>query len=208
MSEGATEGHSAPPNHLGTNVPSGDLDEKKDYNAADPPKKQPGEEDDEEEEDMDALIEELESQDAAADMEEEETTQPGGAKPVPEDLLQTDTRTGLSNDEVLKRRKKFGLNQMKEEKENLILKFLGFFIGPIQFVMEVSWSPKFIATRSASSTLDLRPSANASFSHRLPLFSPQVSKIGSTLVSFARFCCLTPLSVSSKNFRPVPLSRS
>jgi hypothetical protein len=25
-----------------------------------------------------------------------------------------------------------------EEKENLILKFLGFFIGPIQFVMEVS----------------------------------------------------------------------
>jgi hypothetical protein len=27
---------------------------------------------------------------------------------------------------------------MKEEKENLILKFLGFFVGPIQFVMEVS----------------------------------------------------------------------
>jgi hypothetical protein len=27
---------------------------------------------------------------------------------------------------------------MKEEKENLILKFLGYFIGPIQFVMEVS----------------------------------------------------------------------
>lgn len=27
---------------------------------------------------------------------------------------------------------------MKEEKENLILKFLGFFIGPIQFVMEAA----------------------------------------------------------------------
>jgi len=27
---------------------------------------------------------------------------------------------------------------MKEEKENLILKFLGYFVGPIQFVMEVS----------------------------------------------------------------------
>jgi hypothetical protein len=26
---------------------------------------------------------------------------------------------------------------MKEEKENLFLKFLGYFIGPIQFVMEV-----------------------------------------------------------------------
>lgn len=29
---------------------------------------------------------------------------------------------------------------MKEEKENMILKFLGFFVGPIQFVMEVSSS--------------------------------------------------------------------
>ena len=28
---------------------------------------------------------------------------------------------------------------MKEEKENLILKFFGFFVGPIQFVMEVSF---------------------------------------------------------------------
>jgi hypothetical protein len=27
------------------------------------------------------------------------------------------------------------MNQMKEEKENLILKFFGYFVGPIQFVM-------------------------------------------------------------------------
>ena len=27
---------------------------------------------------------------------------------------------------------------MKEEKENLILKFLGYFVGPIQFVMEAA----------------------------------------------------------------------
>lgn len=94
--------------------------------------------DDDEEEDMDALIEELESQDAADDLEEEETTQPGGARNVSEDLLQTDARIGLRDDEVARRRKKFGLNQMKEEKENQILKFLGFFVGPIQFVMEVS----------------------------------------------------------------------
>jgi len=26
---------------------------------------------------------------------------------------------------------------MKEEKENLILKFFGYFVGPVQFVMEV-----------------------------------------------------------------------
>jgi H+-transporting ATPase len=74
-------------------------------------------------------------------------------------MLQTDTRVGLTNEEVLQRRRKYGLNQMKyvdtantpsvelnrlntdkrhrEEKENLVLKFLGFFVGPIQFVMEV-----------------------------------------------------------------------
>ena len=95
-----------------------------------------GTEEDEEYEDIDALIEELESQDGNLE-EEEEGTQPGAARNVPEDLLQTDTRQGLTHQEVLNRRKRYGYNQMKEEKENLILKFLGFFIGPIQFVMEV-----------------------------------------------------------------------
>ncbi|KAK5017648.1 plasma membrane H+-ATPase [Cryomyces antarcticus] len=131
-----------PPNHLGTNVPSGGFDEKKEYPQHHPPsnnlppKKEAAAMDDEDDEDMDALIEELESQDANIDAEEEEVTAPGGAKPVSEDLLQTSTVHGLSTQEVEQRRKKFGLNQMSEEKENLILKFLGYFIGPIQFVME------------------------------------------------------------------------
>jgi len=30
---------------------------------------------------------------------------------------------------------------MKEEKENMILKFFSYFVGPIQFVMEVCASP-------------------------------------------------------------------
>lgn len=133
-----------PPNHLGTSVPSGNLDEKKEYgpggNHEDvPPKKEaPAGEEEEEDEDIDALIEELESQDAGIDNDEDEVVQPGGARTVPEELLQTSTRTGLSAADVQTRRKKYGLNQMKEEKENLVLKFLGFFIGPIQFVMEVS----------------------------------------------------------------------
>jgi len=135
-----------PTNHLGTDVPSGALDEKKEYgtgNNAAPidvaaAKKEGGPGEEEEDEDIDALIEELESQDAALDNDEEETVQPGGARTVPEELLQTSTRTGLSSADVATRRKKYGLNQMKEEKENLVLKFLGFFIGPIQFVMEVS----------------------------------------------------------------------
>ncbi len=70
-------------------------------------------------------------------IEEEEEVAAGGARIIPEDMLQTDTRVGLTSDEVLQRRRKYGLNQMKEEKENMILKFLGFFVGPIQFVMEV-----------------------------------------------------------------------
>merc|ERR1712000_512244 len=54
------------------------------------------------------------------------------------DMLQTDSRVGLTEAEVVARRRKYGLNSMKEERESLILKFLGFFIGPIQFVMEAA----------------------------------------------------------------------
>ncbi|KAI9760847.1 MAG: plasma membrane H+-ATPase [Candelina submexicana] len=135
-----------PPNHLGTNVPSGQFDGNHDPEKTghhDPAhsdlKPKPAADDEEEDEDMDALIDELESQDGKVDdAEEEADTQPGGARPVAEEMLQTDTRTGLSESEVTARRKKYGLNQMKEEKENLILKFLGYFVGPIQFVMEAA----------------------------------------------------------------------
>lgn len=70
--------------------------------------------DEEEDEDIDQLIEDLESQDGEnADYEEEEAQQPGGARLIPEELLQTDTRIGLTSAEVLIRRKKFGENKMK-----------------------------------------------------------------------------------------------
>ncbi|OXV06872.1 hypothetical protein Egran_05361 [Elaphomyces granulatus] len=93
---------------------------------------------DDEEEDVDALIMELESQDGNVDDDDEGGDEVGGARPVPEELLQTDTRQGLTDADVLARRRKYGLNQMKEEKENLILKFFGYFVGPIQFVMEAA----------------------------------------------------------------------
>jgi H+-transporting ATPase len=93
---------------------------------------------DEEDEDMDALIEELESQDPEPAVVEEDFTSPTAGRVVPEELLNTDTRVGLEEWDVIARRKKFGLNQMKEEKQNLILKFLGYFVGPIQFVMEMA----------------------------------------------------------------------
>ena len=92
---------------------------------------------DDDDEDLDMLIEELESMDGDEQAEAEMETI-GGLRTVPEELLQTDTRVGLVEPEVVQRRKKYGLNQMKEERENLFLKFLGYFVGPIQFVMEVS----------------------------------------------------------------------
>ena len=158
-----------PPNHLGTDVPTGtfdashpphhphddlhpDHDPEKihhdDHRATHPvgndvppssatyPTKH-DEVGDDDDEDIDALIDDLESMDGG-DEEKEEITEVGGAKPVPEAMLNTDTRRGLTEAEVTARRKKFGLNQMKEEKENLILKFLMYFVGPIQFVMEAA----------------------------------------------------------------------
>lgn len=126
------------PQHLGTHIPSGGLDSEKGHGPID--EKNPegiplGEEDDE---DIDQLIDDLESQDGHDEaVDDEEAVAGSSARPVPEDILQTDTRTGLTSAEVEQRRRKYGLNQMKEEKENLILKFLFYFVGPIQFVMEV-----------------------------------------------------------------------
>lgn len=128
----------APINHLNTDIESGQFSDKSAVHAL----AHSDEEEEEEDEDMDALIDELESQDGHQEEEEEgETINPGTGRVVPEDQLETDTSIGLTEQEVHMRRKKYGMNQMKEEKENLILKFLGYFVGPIQFVMEVCLSP-------------------------------------------------------------------
>lgn len=121
---------------------------------------------DEEVEDMDALIDELESEDGNPEDEEVEVEDAvaGAERVIPDEFLQTDTRRGLSEAEVLQRRKKFGANQMKEEKENLILKFLGYFIGPIQFVMEV----RILLCHLKN---ELSPSLSSPFSTLLILYS-------------------------------------
>lgn len=90
-------------------------------------------------EDMDLLIDELESE--AGEFEEVEISDDSQSV-VPDEFLRTDSITGLSDGEVSIRRKKYGPNKMKEEKENHFLKFLSFFVGPIQFVMEVR-CPRF-----------------------------------------------------------------
>jgi H+-transporting ATPase len=56
-----------------------------------------------------------------------------GVFDTPEDWLTTDWKQGLSIHEVESRRKKTGWNELTTEKENLFLKFLGFFTGPILY---------------------------------------------------------------------------
>lgn len=94
--------------------------------------------DDDDDEDIDQLIMDLQSHHEGDEAEESEQEEGVSAKPVPEDMLQTDPRVGLTSSEYDHRLKKFGPNQMAEEKENLVLKFCMFFVGPIQFVMEAA----------------------------------------------------------------------
>ena len=140
------------PNHLGTSLPPPHFDGHNDSEkhalpavAALKPHEFPQDEE-EEDEDIDALIDDLESQDGQEEELIEDEVGVGETPPISEDFLNTSRRTGLTDAEVLVRRKKFGMNQMKEEKDNLILKFLGYFVGPIQFVMEVS-SPVLLCSK-------------------------------------------------------------
>ncbi|CAN6638432.1 plasma membrane ATPase 1 [Trichomonascus vanleenenianus] len=135
-----------PGNAPGTKLPAGDPPEhgqnSNSSNSQDYEKKgahgiPDGDESDED--DIDAFIEELQSEDGGDDdFFDEEAKSGTSARPVPETLLQTDINAGLTSEEVVQRRRKFGLNKMSEEKENLLLKFLMFFVGPIQFVMEAA----------------------------------------------------------------------
>jgi len=87
---------------LNTNIESGHFDEKAAHNNTTAPAAdtKPKVEDEDEDEDIDALIEDLESQDGHGfDEEEEAEASPAQGRVVPEDMLQTDTRVGLTESE-------------------------------------------------------------------------------------------------------------
>lgn len=52
---------------------------------------------------------------------------------APEEWMNTEMKQGLSESEVELRRKKAGWNELTTEKENMFLKFLGYFQGPILY---------------------------------------------------------------------------
>lgn len=47
--------------------------------------------------------------------------------------MNTEFKKGLTEQEVTDRRRKTGFNELTTEKENLFLKFLGYFKGPILY---------------------------------------------------------------------------
>ncbi|KAJ8096787.1 hypothetical protein POJ06DRAFT_44321 [Lipomyces tetrasporus] len=87
-------------------------------------------------EDIDALLNELESDEEFDDTLSDVVTTMRSE--IADELLQTDPKVGLTEEQVVLRRKKYGLNQMREEKGNLVKTFLMYFVGPIQFVMEAA----------------------------------------------------------------------
>lgn len=54
---------------------------------------------------------------------------------VPEEWLNTDIKLGLTSHEVEERRRKTGFNELTTEKENMLVKFIGYFRGPILYGM-------------------------------------------------------------------------
>lgn len=59
--------------------------------------------------------------------------QEGAAFETPDDWLETTLKDGLTNHEVENRRRRAGWNELTTEKENMFLKFLSYFTGPILY---------------------------------------------------------------------------
>lgn len=57
----------------------------------------------------------------------------GAGFETPEDWLNTGMRQGLSSEDVESRRRKTGWNELTTENESLIMKFIGFFKGPVLY---------------------------------------------------------------------------
>ena len=96
----------------------------------------------------------------------------------PEEWRLTDIRQGLSSDEVTNRRRRSGWNELVSEKENPIIKIIGYFRGPILYGKQYSMF----------SRQDYINFLTRSQSWNWPSFFPRVWKTGLTLVSSSVYC--------------------
>ena len=87
---------------------------------------------------IDDLLASLESDDEVETHVCKEVATAGATQNIPKSLLQTNPCTGLTSDDASMRRKRFGSNQMEEEKHNYVKQFFMFFGGPIPFAMMAS----------------------------------------------------------------------
>jgi len=89
--------------------------------------------------DIDTLISHLDdgtSNIPYPDQNANKTSEEKSGKTVPEELLKTDWRIGLTTIEVAKRSKTYGENELSEEKErNFFQKIIVYFKGAVQYVM-------------------------------------------------------------------------
>ncbi|KAJ6040888.1 hypothetical protein N7444_009793 [Penicillium canescens] len=90
------------------------------------------------EETLSFLIDELDAEDGKEPDPDAASIHAGKVFEVPYAWLGTSLEDGLNDEEVIVRRKKYGWNVMKEAKRNHFLKFLSFFMGPVQWVMEAA----------------------------------------------------------------------
>ncbi|KAL5361226.1 E1-E2 ATPase-domain-containing protein [Aspergillus floccosus] len=56
----------------------------------------------------------------------------------PDEWLETDMRSGLRSSDIEPRRKRTGFNELTTEKTNFFIQFIGYFRGPILYVMELA----------------------------------------------------------------------
>lgn len=89
------------------------------------------------EESLSSLVEELVAEEGEEHVVPDLARHSDAGKKYPAYMIETDFHKGLTDEEVLERRKNHGSNVMTQDKVNHWLQFLMFFVGPIQFVMEV-----------------------------------------------------------------------
>jgi len=95
---------------------------------------------------------------------------------VPEDMLEADIKQGLSNHDVESRRKRFGWNEISTEKENLFIKFLSFFTGPILYGKFVLCLHFGCVARNLSSSFLSQSAKPSPPQHAVSSFTPSAPK--------------------------------